>query len=175
MTAVSFALVDSAFGRYGLAWTERGIKRVQLPGASDDATAARVGDGALRCAPEAAAVTETVDLLSRYFAGERVDFAGVSLDLDGIPNFNRMVYVQALRAGYGQITSYGEIARALGDVSLSRAVGQALGANPIPIIIPCHRVLAADGGLGGFSAPGGRLTKQRLLELEGAPVQLALL
>ena len=84
-----------------------------------------------------------------------MEFDQVPLDLGGVPPFHRAVYADILMLGWGETTTYGDIARRLGDVGLARAVGQALGANPIPLIVPCHRVLASNGKTGGFSAPGG--------------------
>jgi methylated-DNA-[protein]-cysteine S-methyltransferase len=107
-------------------------------------------------------------MIRRYAEGERIDFSGVPLDLDGIPEFNRQAYAELLKVGYGETTTYGAIARTLGDVALSRAVGQAMGANPIPLIIPCHRVLGAGDKAVGFSSPGGVGAKMRMLALEHA-------
>ncbi len=100
-------------------------------------------------------------------AGERIDFSGIALDLAGVGPFHRSIYEALCRVGWGETTTYGALARQAGDVGASRAVGQAMGRNPIPIIIPCHRVLASGGKPGGFSAFGGAVTKQRLLALEG--------
>ena len=91
------------------------------------------------------------------------------LDESGLEPFARHVYAATRAIGPGAVATYGEIARAVGDPGAARAVGAALGANPYPVIVPCHRVLAADGALHGFSAPGGIATKRRMLELEGAP------
>ena len=88
----------------------------------------------------------------------------------GMPEFHRRAYELLVQIGWGEVTTYGALARQLGDVTLSRAVGQAMGANRIPLIIPCHRVLASDGKPGGFSAPGGAASKIRMLGLEGVAV-----
>jgi methylated-DNA-[protein]-cysteine S-methyltransferase len=106
-------------------------------------------------------------LLGRYFDGERIDFAGVALDLVGIGPFQRAIYDAARALAWGQTATYGDLARQEGSPGAPRAVGQAMGHNPVPIIIPCHRVLAAGRKIGGFSAYGGALTKQRLLAMEG--------
>jgi methylated-DNA-[protein]-cysteine S-methyltransferase len=99
-----------------------------------------------------------------------VSFAEVALDLSGVPDFHRRAYEQLLTVGWGQTVTYGDLARQLGDVGLSRAVGQAMGANPTPLVIPCHRVLASDGKPGGFSAPGGAASKVKMLALEGVSI-----
>lgn len=163
-----YTLIDTALGTFGLAWTEKGVARVALPGPDRSRTEMWISrdpaepgfpDGALAGLPER---------IRRYAAGERVDFTGVPLDLDHIADFNVACYGELLKLGYGETTTYGAIARTLGDVALSRAVGQAMGANPIPLIIPCHRVLAADGRTGGFSSPGGVTAKMKMLALEHA-------
>jgi methylated-DNA-[protein]-cysteine S-methyltransferase len=108
------------------------------------------------------------EMIRRYARGELVDFSGVPLDLSEVPDFNQRVYGVLLATGYGETTTYGAIARALGDLTFSRAVGHALGANPVPLIVPCHRVLASGGRTGGFSSPGGVSAKMRMLALEHA-------
>jgi methylated-DNA-[protein]-cysteine S-methyltransferase len=170
MTAPGYAIFDTAIGRCGIAWSERGIVAVQLPEANETATRARVRrrlPGACEAMPPpfvASAIAGIIALLD----GEAPDFADVAIDLDGIPPFNRRVYAIAQTIPRGSTLSYGEVATRLGDPGAARAVGQALGENPIPVVIPCHRVLAAHGKMGGFSAPGGTATKRRLLTIEGA-------
>ncbi len=163
-----YALVDTAIGTFGIAWTELGVARVALPGRdrartelwiSRDPAEPGFPDGALAALPER---------IRRYAAGEAEDFTDVPLDLSGIPEFHQRSYAELLKVGYGHTTTYGTIARTLGDVTLARAVGQAMGANPIPLIIPCHRVLGSDGKTGGFSSPGGVTAKMRMLALEHA-------
>jgi methylated-DNA-[protein]-cysteine S-methyltransferase len=105
--------------------------------------------------------------LERYFEGERIDFGGVALDLSGVGSFQRAIYDAARALAWGETATYGDLARQAGSPGAARAVGQAMGHNPVPIIIPCHRVLAAGRKIGGFSAHGGALTKQRLLAMEG--------
>ena len=163
-----YALIDTTLGTFGIAWTDNGVARVALPGHDRGRTEVWISrepaepgfpDGVLAALPE---------MIRRYAAGERIDFTAVPLDLDGIQDFNRNAYAELLKVGYGETTTYGAIARTLGDVALSRAVGQAMGANPIPLIIPCHRVLGADGRAGGFSSPGGVSAKMKMLALEHA-------
>jgi len=162
-------LFDTAIGPCGVAWTGRGLTRVQLPEADRSATLRRLHRGSVRPAagvppPE---VEQAIGRIKSYLAGEKVDFAGVALDLTGVGAFHRKVYDAARRIGWGRTATYGELARHAGSPAAARAVGQALGRNPIPIIVPCHRILAAGGKVGGFSAFGGASTKQRLLALEG--------
>jgi methylated-DNA-[protein]-cysteine S-methyltransferase len=172
MTAHSFALFDTAIGRCGVAWSDRGIAGVQLPQADEQQTRARMlqrfpaaGEGAPP--PE---VQRALDRIVALFDGEPSDLSVVPLDMDGVPPFHRRVYELARRIPPGTTLSYGEIAARLGSPGAARAVGQALGQNPFPIVVPCHRVLAAGGKIGGFSAHGGAATKLRMLAIEGAPV-----
>jgi len=162
---MQYCLIDTAIGTMGLGWTGRGVARFALPGrdrAAAEGLFLRIG--ALDGRPDAA----LAEAIVAYAEGERVEFADTLLDLEGVPEFNRSVYEDILKLKWGETTTYGEIARRLGDVNLSRAVGKALGDNPIPLIIPCHRVLAANGQAGGFSAPGGVSSKMRMLVLERA-------
>ena len=109
-----------------------------------------------------------IDAAKRYFAGEKMDFSELQLDLGGQGEFFRKIYAAARRVGWGHTTTYGALAKEVGvGPEAARDVGQAMAKNPVPLIIPCHRVLAAGGKLGGFSAPGGSATKERMLELEG--------
>jgi methylated-DNA-[protein]-cysteine S-methyltransferase len=144
---------------------------VQLPEASRAATEQRLvartaSAGAAEPPPWVA--TAAADI-RRYLAGEPVDFGSVAVDLSGLDPFRRRLYESMRTLAWGRTTTYGELARQLGssDWEAAREVGEAMGRNPVPVIIPCHRVLAAGGKLGGFSARGGAKTKARLLALEG--------
>lgn len=164
-------LFDTPVGRCGLAWTERGIAALQLP-ERDDATtlrrAARRAPGAMPCEPPPA-MAAAIARVRRLLGGARDDdLADLPLDTEGIPEFHRRAQAAARRIPPGRTLTYGELARALGEPGAARAVGQAMGANPYPVIVPCHRVLAAGDAEGGFSAFGGVVTKRRLLEIEGA-------
>jgi methylated-DNA-[protein]-cysteine S-methyltransferase len=118
-----------------------------------------------------AEIRQTVDAITRYFAGERMDFSDIQLDLGTQEPFFARVYDRVRRLGWGETTTYGTVAKELGaGPEAARDVGQAMANNPIPLIIPCHRVLAAGNRIGGFSAPGGSDTKRRMLEMEGATV-----
>ena len=165
-----FTLFDTPIGPCALVWSALGLIGVALPDASAAATRAQVrrrfrGARELAPPPEVQRAIERVLALLR---GAKDDLHDIALDLRDLPEFNTRVYAIARRIPPGTTRSYGEIARELGEPSAARAVGQALGANPI--IIPCHRVLAAGHRAGGFSAPGGTRTKLRLLEIEGAPL-----
>lgn len=163
-------LFDTAIGQCGLVWSERGLLAVAFPQGPQGGAGPRLRrthSDAAEIAPPAE-VLQAVAAIQALLAGEKRDLMEIEVDLSLVPEFNARVYEIARAIPPGRTRTYGEIARELGDVALSRAVGQALGANPWPIVVPCHRVLAAGGGKGGFSAPGGTDTKLRLLEIEGA-------
>lgn len=165
-----YLIFDTAGGPCGIAWTQAGVVRFQLPG-EDAATTRRL---LLRHLPEAEAaeppptVQQAVAAAQRYFAGEEADFTTVPLDLAGQSDFFLKVYDAARQVHWGETTTYGTIARDLGaGPEMAREVGQAMAKNPVALIIPCHRVLAAGGKVGGFSAPGGSTSKVKMLALEG--------
>jgi methylated-DNA-[protein]-cysteine S-methyltransferase len=165
-----FALFDTAVGRCAILWRDERLVGVLLPSSSDAAMRRaidkRAGDASEAEPPEF--VQRAIEKIRRLCDGEAVSFDDAPLDRDRIEPFANRVYDILLRVAPGETTTYGAIAEALGDRTLSRAVGAALGANPFPIIIPCHRVTAAGGKMGGFSAPGGADTKRKLLDIEGA-------
>ena len=170
MKAPGFALFDTAVGRCAIVWHAAGLLGVHLPEADDSRsrrTLARRFPGAVEAQPSGAAAG-AMARIAAFLAGAPDDFATVTLDESGIGAFERAVYRAARAIPAGSTSTYGAIAAALGDVRHARRVGQALGRNPWPIVVPCHRVTGASGWMGGFSAPGGRRTKLRLLELEGA-------
>lgn len=161
---------DTALGRFGIGWTDKGLARLLLPGDDPSALLERLNRGEAHAGEPTREMSALMDRIEDYAEGERVDFSKVPLDLSGVPAFHRRAYGLLLAVGWGQTVTYGDLARQLGDVGLSRAVGQAMGANPIPLVIPCHRVLASDGKPGGFSAPGGAASKLQMLALEGVSV-----
>jgi methylated-DNA-[protein]-cysteine S-methyltransferase len=165
-----FALFDTAIGWCGIAWGPRGIVGVQLPEGSAPATRARLlrrfPDA--RDAPPPSEARHAIDDITALLRGEPKGLDDVTLDMEGVPDFNRRVYEVARTIPWGATLSYGEIAKRLGDPGVARDVGQALGQNPFAIVVPCHRVLAAGGKWGGFSARGGVSIKRRLLSIEAA-------
>jgi methylated-DNA-[protein]-cysteine S-methyltransferase len=169
-TAQQYHVFETAGGYCGIAWNKVGIVRFQLPTRSADATARNL----LRHVPDAERaaptpdVSEAIAAAKRYFNGERIDFSTVRLDLDEQDDFFKRIYAALRRVGWGHTTTYGTLAKELGaGPEAARDVGKAMAKNPVPLIIPCHRVLAAGGKVGGFSAPGGATAKVRMLELEG--------
>jgi methylated-DNA-[protein]-cysteine S-methyltransferase len=154
---------ETAIGTCGVRWSERGITEVIMPGSR--ALARPGGDAPAVPASVAAAVDGMIALLE----GHPCDLRDVALDDSGVDAFRRRVYAATRDIAAGRTATYGEIARRIGAPDAARAVGAALGANPFPIVVPCHRVLAATGALHGFSAPGGIATKRRMLEIERVP------
>ncbi len=168
----AFTLFTTPIGACGIAWTTHGVAAVQLPERDENATRARL----LRRCPGAHEaeppehIRQAIDTIAALLGGEHRELSDVSLDMSGVPPLHQLVYAIARGIPAGSTLSYGEIAERLGDKSAARDVGEAMGQNPFPIIVPCHRVLAAQGKLGGFSAHGGVTTKLRLLEIEGAQI-----
>jgi methylated-DNA-[protein]-cysteine S-methyltransferase len=172
MTGYSFAIFDTAIGACGVVWGPRGINGVQLPMGNEEKTRSRIVQryGEIVEAPPPADVQHAIDAMIELLDGKPNDLRDIVLDLNGVPDFNRSVYDIARAIPPGQTMTYGDIAKRIGGVELSRDVGQALGHNPCPIVVPCHRVLAAGGKPGGFSANGGVATKLKMLAIEGAAV-----
>jgi methylated-DNA-[protein]-cysteine S-methyltransferase len=171
-----YHVFETAHGFAAIGWGGRGITAFRLP-ASTPAEAER---SLLRRLPDAvrtdppAEVAAIVSAAQRYFAGERVDFASIPIDLGEQSPFFAKVYEFVRALGWGESTTYGAVAKQLGaGPEFARDVGQAMAANPIPLIVPCHRVLAAGGKVGGFSAPGGSASKARMLALEGVETAAA--
>lgn len=164
-------LFDTAIGVCAVAWSGNSVVRFRLPDA-DSATTRDLltRDGALLCPePAVGSRADTVRRIRAHLDGELDDLRSVSVDIDELPEFHRAVYTVTRTIDPGHTLSYGEVAERAGAPGAAQAVGQALGRNPVPLIIPCHRVLAADHALHGFSAPGGVDTKQRLLSIERTP------
>jgi methylated-DNA-[protein]-cysteine S-methyltransferase len=154
------ARFQTALGECAISWDEAGVTRFELPGAPREGRPA--GE-----APEW--VLRLIERVRAHLEGSPQDFSDVRLDWGRVSEFQRAVYERTQRVGAGRTTSYGDIARALGlGPEGSRAVGSALGSNPWPLLVPCHRVVSSGGKMTGFSAPGGVRTKTRLLALEGA-------
>jgi methylated-DNA-[protein]-cysteine S-methyltransferase len=169
--AAGCCLFDTAIGRCGLAWTAAGaIRGVQLPEADDAGTLARLRrwTGEVDEAAPPPAIAAAIGRIQRALDGSGDPLLDLSLDDEGVPPFNRKVYAVARAIPVGTVRTYGELARELGEPGAARAVGQALGHNPFAPVVPCHRILAAQGASGGFSAQGGTRTKLRLLEIERA-------
>jgi O-6-methylguanine DNA methyltransferase len=183
MKQASYCIFETRLGACGIAWREAAdsgsrpaVVLLQLPEATPQATESRIArkSGSSRPSVPPPRIDEIIEKIRRHLHGEVQDFRGVTVDLDGVAQFARQVYEAAREIPPGQTRTYGEIAKILGQPAAAQEVGQALSKNPVPIIIPCHRVAAAGGKPGGFSAHGGRATKFKLLALEGASVNLPL-
>lgn len=169
-------IFHTALGFMGIAWSERGLVRLCLPQSSAESLERRLlrlegvpgrrfEDGT---APGWAG--ELIEAIKAYAAGETIDFSDVPVDLDGVDDFRLAIYDAARKLAFGETTTYGELAKRAGHTGLARETGAALGANPVPLVIPCHRITAAGGKIGGFSAPGGSATKEKMLAMEGVRV-----
>jgi methylated-DNA-[protein]-cysteine S-methyltransferase len=174
--ADGYRTFETAMGFCGIAWNGAGIAGFRLPTGSA-AAAERLmllrRPGARPGTPPSE-IAEAIDLAQRYFAGEEADFSRYALDLGVQEPFFARVYDVVRHLKWGETTTYGAVAKELGaGREAARDVGQAMAQNPVPLIIPCHRVLAAGGKVGGFSAPGGSTTKARMLALEGVDLRPA--
>src|SRR4029453_952579 len=170
MSAQAFALFDTPIGSCGIAWNAKGIAGFHLPLATVQATRTRLQQrwsGAVESAPPPG-VERVIERVLALLNGEVIDLSDIPVDLADAPEFHRKVYEVARTIPPGRTMTYGEIAKRLGMPHESREVGQALGRNPIAIIVPCHRGLGAAGKMAGFCAAGGVATKRRILEIEGA-------
>lgn len=176
---VASHVFETAIGWFGLAWRGETIIASSLPARDRAATARNLartlgglvtggkareaGDGDLP-----PAIAALVARIRAYADGAEDDFCDVPVALEEVGAFRRAIYQAARRLAHGEATTYGELAASAGHPGMARETGAALGANPIPLIVPCHRILAAGGRIGGFSAPGGIDSKRRLLALERA-------
>jgi len=183
MNQGSYRLFETPLGWCGMAWTENPnagnrfrITHLQLPEVDRPSTEARIARicGAAETSEPPAAIAKISERVLEHLRGNPQDFRDVAVDLSAVGPFVRRVYSLTREIPSGKTVTYGNIAAKMGNASLARAVGRALGMNPIPIIIPCHRVMAAHGKPGGFSAYGGRATKAKLLAIEGATINLHL-
>lgn len=170
MGTEGLCLFETAIGWCALAWSADGLTGVQLPEADEAAMRARMrvrfpGVEEREPPPE---VCDAIRRISAALRGEPDDLRSIRLDETGVGAFPRRVYALLRELPYGATTTYGELAARLGEPGAARAVGRALGDNPFAPVVPCHRVLAAGGGSGGFSAAGGVRTKLRMLSIEGA-------
>jgi methylated-DNA-[protein]-cysteine S-methyltransferase len=169
-----YFIFETAGGFCGIAWNNMGITRFQLPTRSPAATERVLLRGVPGAKPGTPTpeVAEAVAAVRRYFEGEETDFSSFQLDLGEQDPFFERIYTAARRVGWGHTTTYGALAKELGaGPEAARDVGQAMAKNPVALIIPCHRVLAAGGKIGGFSAPGGSSAKIRMLQLEGVHIE----
>jgi methylated-DNA-[protein]-cysteine S-methyltransferase len=166
----AFCLFDTALGRCAIGWSAAGVFRMLLPSPDDSVTRNMMRDTVTLIEeirpPKFIALA--IERIVALFEGGKDNLRTIDLDMTGVPEFHRAVYALTREIPPGETRTYGDIAKDLGDVALSRAVGVALGANPFPIVVPCHRIVGANGKMTGFSAPGGVETKMRMLTIERA-------
>jgi len=169
-TGVAHAFFSTAIGDCGVAWTSRGLAWFQLPEASPAASRERLSriTGESPESEPPPWVGDAIARITRLLDGHDEDLSSIPVDLSSAPPFFRRVYEASRRIPRGRVWTYTELAAAAGSPEASRAVGQAMARNPLPVVVPCHRVVASGGRPGGFSAPGGLDTKARLLAIEGA-------
>jgi O-6-methylguanine DNA methyltransferase len=173
---LAYCLFDTPLGVCGIAWKDSArtgsqpeVIFLQLPEATEELTEERIAgmaDGN-RVSPPPSYIAEIVEKIRRHLSGVAQDFSAISIGCDGLGSFSQQVYQICRNIPTGSTMSYGELAAAINRPGAARAVGQALGRNPVPLLIPCHRVLTSEGKAGGFSAYGGVKTKARILALEG--------
>lgn len=168
---VHYSLFNTAIGTCAISWDERGVRRLQLPESSRATLIEKVAGESGSRAVMPAWVRDLTDRIALHLGGDKQDFTDVPLDLEELPPFHQRVYKAARKIPAGKTLSYGELAKRVGSPAAARAVGQAMGKNPIPLLIPCHRVLTSTGKGGGFSAYGGLETKARILALEGVAIR----
>src|SRR5947209_6012291 len=163
-----YHLFETKLGIAGIAWSDDGITRFRLPD-PDPVSAARQFNGKTELQSPPPRIAAVINDAKRYFSGERIDFMPVALDLNHVDPLRRTIYDALRKVAFGETVTYGELAKRAGVNAPQAAqdVGIAMARNPVPLIIPCHRVLAAGGKLGGFSVPGRTETKERMLALEG--------
>jgi methylated-DNA-[protein]-cysteine S-methyltransferase len=170
---MTWKLFDTAIGTCGVAWNDAGLTWVQLPEDDREATRARLlskaRDAGDMATPKTTPgwVKDAITRLTEHLAGKPRELTLVPLDVTSVTPFNVKVFRAAQAVPPGRTTTYGELASIVGSPGASRAVGRAMATNPWPVVVPCHRVVAAGGKTGGFSAYGGLVTKQKILELEG--------
>jgi methylated-DNA-[protein]-cysteine S-methyltransferase len=165
-----YHLFDTALGLCGVAWNGRGLVGVQLPEKDAAATERRLAAKSRgTTARPPAWVAALIEDIRKYCAGEKIDFSAIAVDLGAMDDFRQRLYTALREVAFGRTVTYGELAKRLELPGWegARDVGEAMGRNPMPIVIPCHRVLAAGNKPGGFSAYGGTTTKKKLLALEG--------
>ena len=177
---VEYEIFETSLGPCGIAWTygsgpapSPAVVGFQLPEATTELTEARIAQrsGGRKSNDAPTWTTQIIRRVCRHLEGNLQDFRDVEIDLEMAGSFARKVYQAAREIPPGQTRTYGELARLLNKPNAARAVGQALGNNPIALIVPCHRVVAAGGKPGGFTAHGGWATKQRMLAIEGCYIE----
>lgn len=166
--ALYYTLIPTTLGPLGLGWSDAGIRHVYLPEATPEATAARLeAKGYKKRRNIARHLDHSAKRIAQHLRGRPVDLNEVQLDLDHLPDTRKKIYAALRAVPSGTTLTYGELAEKAGMPGTQQSVGTAMGENPCPVVIPCHRVLPASGKLGFYSGPGGAVTKARILRIEG--------
>jgi len=164
--SLKYVIFRTRWGYFGLLGTEKGLVRASLPIADSQRVKQLLLSGIVRAESDTRFFAELGEKVKAYFEGSYVDFADTRVVLDGLSEFSSKVLTACRKIQYGRTISYGRLAKLAGRPGAGQAVGNVLSRNPVPLIIPCHRIIRSDGKLGGFSATGGIRLKQKMLELE---------
>ncbi len=168
-----YTIFQTKWGYFGLAGTENGLSRTQLPGSTPEKIKTRLLKNLPNPQYDKSFCKILQQQITNYFKGDCVKFSrDIPLILDGFTSFGKSVLTTCRKIEIGQTITYGQLAKKAGRPNASRAVGSVLANNPLPLIIPCHRIIRSDGKMGGFSAPGGIILKKKLLELESKAITI---
>jgi len=175
MAAHTYHLFETSLGTIGIAWRGDAITRLLLPQKDVAAMARKLEAFGANPTEPSPFVSSIIDMVRRYANGEPIEFSNVEVSAGDVGDMRAAIYAVLRTVPHGQTLTYGDLAKLAGYPGMAREIGEAMGKNPVPLIVPCHRVVAAGGRIGGFSAPGGSATKEKMLRLEGAlkpPVQV---
>jgi len=168
-----YTIFKTKWGYFGLAGTESGLCRTQLPGSKSEKIKTLLLKNLSNAQPDKTFCKELQEQISAYFEGDRVTFSkDIPLIFNGLSPFSKTVLKTCRKIEIGQTITYSELANKAGNPRASRAVGGVLAKNPLPLIIPCHRIIRSDGKIGGFSAPGGIILKKKMLDLESRIIKV---
>ena len=165
---LKYVVFQTRWGFFGLLGGKKGLLRTTLPIATNQEAKEQLSTGNRMGKPDAALFADLQDKIRAYFEGDYVDFSNTPVVLDGLGQFAAKVLTACRKVGYGRTISYGQLAKLAAKPNSGRAVANILAKNPIPLIIPCHRIIRSDGNIGGFSAVGGQGMKKMMLELESS-------
>lgn len=168
MSETHYKLFETGLGVIAIAWRDAAIVRLLLPQSDTCAMARKMEAFGAAPGEPSGNVAEIIDMVRRYADGANIDFSGVNVSAGDVGQMREAIYAALRQVPHGETLTYGQLAERAGYKGMAREIGEAMGKNPVPLIVPCHRVVAAGGKIGGFSAPGGSVTKEKMLRLEGA-------
>jgi O-6-methylguanine DNA methyltransferase len=163
---IKYCIFKTKRGYFGVVGNDAGLLRTLLPQADREDIKRKILEAFPTARPEKRPFEAVSKAVLGYFGGKKVDFSNVKVEIDKLRPFAKKVLAACRGIGFGRVVTYRELAKKIGRPGAARAVGTVMAKNPLPLIIPCHRVIRSDGKLGGFSAPGGIKTKKKLIELE---------